>query len=190
MSPSPPRPIQSTDVRELDVRPMLRSGQEPFQIIMQAVNTLEPGQSLRLLASFRPVPLFSVMANRGYAASDRALEGGDWEVTFSPVNLSPGIEDVSIGSAPAAANWGDPIEELDLRNLVPPEPMVRILETLEELRGGDVMFVQLAREPIFLFPELAKRGHEWAGNFDATGTIYRLLVRHGGKEMQASGRHT
>ena len=43
-----------------------------------------------------------------------------------------------------------------------------------------VLFALLAREPVFLFPELAKRQHEWAGNFDASGTAYRLLVRHGG----------
>lgn len=59
--------------------------------------------------------------------------------------------------------------------------MVRILETMEELRSGETLFALLAREPLFLFPELAKRGHEWAGNFDASGTAYRLLIRHGGK---------
>ena len=51
---------------------------------------------------------------------------------------------------------------------------------LESLQQGDVLFALLAREPVFLFPELAKREHEWAGNFDASGTTYRLLVRHGG----------
>ena len=78
-------------------------------------------------------------------------------------------------------SWGNPIEELDLVDLEPPEPMVRILEALEDLKPGDVLFALLAREPVFLFPELAKRQHEWAGNFDASGTAYRLLVRHGGE---------
>ena len=174
-------PIPDTSpIRELDVRPMLLSGEEPFQAIMDAVSALAPGQALRLVAPFRPVPLFSVMANRGFAASDRALGDGDWEVTFSPIATEDTSEGLAIGSSPSAAFWGDPALELDLCDLEPPEPMVRILETLESLQPGDVLFALLAREPIFLFPELAKREHEWAGNFDATGTLYRLLIRHGG----------
>ncbi|CAH1668915.1 Universal stress protein [Hyphomicrobiales bacterium] len=176
---------EALPIRELDVRPMLRAGEEPFQAIMQAVSALAPGESLRLVAPFRPVPLFSVMANRGFAARDRALGGGDWEVVFSPVD-SLREEDaqdsagLALGSSPSAVFWGDPAIELDLIELEPPEPMVRILEALEGLQPGDVLFALLAREPVFLFPELAKRQHEWAGNFDASGTAYRLLVRHGG----------
>jgi len=165
---------------ELDVRPMLRAGEEPFQAIMDAVGALLPGQSLRLIAPFRPVPLFSVMANRGYAASDRALGDGGWEVVFSPVAPPDDSEGVAIGSSPSAVFWGIPVLELDLCELEPPEPMVRILEALESLQPGDVLFALLLREPVFLFPELAKREHEWAGNFDAAGTTYRLLIRHGG----------
>ena len=171
---------EASPIRELDVRPMLRAGEEPFQAIMDAVGALAPGESLRLIAPFRPVPLFSVMANRGYAASDRPLDGGDWEVLFSPVAGLQADAGLATGSSPSAMSWGDPIEELDLVDLEPPEPMVRILEALEDLKPGDVLFALLAREPVFLFPELAKRQHEWAGNFDAAGTAYRLLVRHGG----------
>ncbi len=57
--------------------------------------------------------------------------------------------------------------------------MVRILEALEDLQPGDVLFALLAREPVFLFPELTKRGHRWAGNFDASGASYRIFVRVG-----------
>jgi uncharacterized protein (DUF2249 family) len=176
---------EASSVRELDVRPLLRAGQEPFPAIMAAVDALGPGESLRLIVPFRPVPLFSVMANRGFSASDRPLEDGDWEVVFSPieagVKAEPGL---AAGSSPFAAFWGDPVEELDLVDLEPPEPMVRILETLEELKPGEVLFALLSREPLFLFPELAKRQHEWAGNFDASGTAYRLLVRHSGGSAQ------
>lgn len=85
--------------RELDVRPLLRAGEEPFQAIMEAVSSLAPGQPLRLIAPFRPVPLFSVMANRGFAASDRALDSGDWEVLFTPVQIPDESEGLAIGSS-------------------------------------------------------------------------------------------
>lgn len=171
--------IPQAEPHELDVRPLLHAGQEPFAAIMAAVDGLARGQALRLIAPFRPVPLYKVMANRGYGASERALPGSDWEVVFTPKGAMPVDTGLAAGSSPSAAGWKSPIEELDLRELDPPEPMVRILDTLGMLEAGDVLFALLSREPLFLFPELAKRGHEWAGNFDTAGRDYRLLIRHG-----------
>ena len=37
---------------ELDVRPLLKAGVEPFQAIMGAVDGLAPGQSLIVIAPF------------------------------------------------------------------------------------------------------------------------------------------
>ena len=48
-----------------DVRPELRAGGEPFPRIMQAVASLEPGQALRLLATFEPIPLYAVLGRKG-----------------------------------------------------------------------------------------------------------------------------
>ncbi|VDC29413.1 DUF2249 domain-containing protein [Pseudogemmobacter humi] len=165
---------------ELDVRPQLARGEEPFAAIMAAADALIPGQALRLIAPFRPVPLFNVMANRGYAASDRQLPGGGWEVTFTPVAEAAPEPGLAPGSAAAAILWPDPVLTLDLAGLEPPEPMVRILETVETMEPGSVLFALLDREPMFLFPELATRGHEWAGNFAQDGATYRLLIRAGG----------
>ncbi|WP_233253202.1 DUF2249 domain-containing protein [Paracoccus binzhouensis] len=164
---------------ELDVRTPLARGEEPFSAIMAAVDSLLPGQPLRLITPFRPVPLFGVMANRGFGASDRLLQGGAWEVTFTPVVGAGPEAGLTPGSAAGAALWPDPARTLDLTGLMPPEPMVRILETLEAMAAGEVLFALLDREPMFLFPELAMRHHEWAGNFAADGASYRLMVRRG-----------
>lgn len=162
----------------VDVRPILRSGGEPFQIIMEAVNGLLPGQGLKLLATFRPQPLFRVMANRGYDHEAQEIGGGDWEVLFTPQAGTAGSVAVSV-DADSPETWPDPSEHLDLSDLDPPEPMVRILAAADTLAPGEVLFAVLAREPVFLFPELEKRGHQWVGNFDATGSAYRILVRAG-----------
>ena len=74
----------------LDVRDILKAGGEPFSKIMAAVEALSPGQDLKLLATFKPVPLFAVMAGRGYAHSEREIGGGDWEVLFTPAAGSNG----------------------------------------------------------------------------------------------------
>lgn len=161
----------------LDVRPMLRSGGEPFQAIMQAVQDLRPGQGLKLLATFRPQPLFRVMEGRGFEYEALEIEGGDWEVLFTPLKEAASVETSVDADRPET--WPDPSEHLDLTDLDPPEPMVRILAAAEALKPGEVLFAVLSREPLFLFPELTKRGHQWAGNFDETGSAYRILVRIG-----------
>jgi Uncharacterized conserved protein (DUF2249) len=68
----------------VDVREVLKAGGEPFSDIMKAVAALQPGQGLKLLAIFKPVPLFSVMAEKGFSHNERAIGGGDWEVVFTP----------------------------------------------------------------------------------------------------------
>jgi hypothetical protein len=47
---------------------------------------------------------------------------------------------------------------LDNRGLEPPEPLVRILEALNELGEGCVLESQLDREPLLLYPQLEQRG--------------------------------
>ena len=167
---------------ELDVRPLLGRGEEPFGAIMAAADALAPGQALRLLAPFRPAPLFGVMANRGFGCQDRQREDGVWEVVFTPLQDAVAAAGMAPGSAPGAGLWPDPVRELDLLGLMPPEPMVRILEEITRLAPGEVLFALLDREPMFLFPELAQRGHEWAGNFARGGETYRLMVRAGAQD--------
>ncbi|MBU3030590.1 DUF2249 domain-containing protein [Paracoccus marinaquae] len=174
---------QTTDpIRELDVRPILASGQDPFGAIMDVVGSLPPGTSLRLIAPFQPTPLFSVMARQGYAAAPRQRGDGAWEVLFSPDTGSTTEQDLSPGSNREAMFWPDPAQSLDLTGLMPPEPMVRILATLEDMAPGEVLFALLEREPVFLFPELSAREHDWAGNLAADGAGYRLLIRRGGEK--------
>ncbi len=160
------------DILTLDVRPILAAGDEPFGAIMEAADTLAEGQILRLVAPFRPAPLFRVMERRGYTFTETALDGGDWQVDFHRP-----AQPLSLGSALEAATWPEPVASLDLTGLEPPEPMVRLLSAVEAATPGDVVFAVLDREPVFLFPKLAERGHQWAGNPEAQGERYRLLVR-------------
>lgn len=162
---------------DLDVRPILRAGGEPFEQILNTVNALKPGEGLRLFATFKPTPLLHVLGSKGFTHEAKELGGGDWEVKFSPSGApatnaaTPGKETVD------HSTWPDPVQHLDNRDLDPPEPMVKILAATESLAPGEVLSAFLCREPIFLFPELAKRGHSWRGGFEPDGTTYKVLVR-------------
>lgn len=168
----------TTEFVDVDVRPILRAGGEPFSAIMQAVDGLEPGQGVRLLATFKPIPLFGVMGSRGFSHEAIELDDGEWEVLFRPVGTSLTPPPVNPGGADVAA-WPEPSIDLDNRDLDPPEPMTRILEATERLKPGEVLSALLLREPRFLLPELAKRGHDWRGGFDPKRTTYKILVRVG-----------
>ena len=171
----------------LDVRPILRAGGEPFGAIMEAVAALAPGQSLRLLASFKPVPLFQVLGARGFEPSAREIGGGDWEVIFTPHDAAGEEEPAATAAAaPAEADeWPEPSIEIDNRDLDPPEPMVRTLALLEKLIPGEALAAILPREPLFLFKELEARGFRWRGAAEADGS-YRILIRAGQSRKIAS----
>lgn len=170
---------------QLDVRPILRAGGEPFEKIMEAVALLGPGQGLRLFATFKPVPLFSVLGSKGFSHEARQLEGGDWEILFQPTGAAADAASSATAAADVSA-WPDPVQHLDNRELDPPEPMVRILSTTEAMQDGDVLSALLCREPIFLLPELAKRGHAWRGGFEPDGKTYKILVRIGAGKQAAA----
>ncbi|HVX37387.1 MAG TPA: DUF2249 domain-containing protein [Hyphomicrobium sp.] len=170
--------MQTTFV-DVDVRPILRAGGEPFEKIMEAVNTLKPGQGLRLFATFKPTPLLHVLGSKGFTHEAKELSGGEWEVLFSPSGAPAKSEDTVKTTASADTPWPDPVEHLDNRDLDPPEPLVRILAATESMRPGEVLSALLCREPLFLFPELAKRGHSWRGGFEPDGKTYKVLVRIG-----------
>ena len=169
----------TTTYVDVDVRPILRAGGEPFEQIMEAVNVLKPGEGLRLFATFKPTPLLHVLGSKGFTHVSKELDGGEWEVVFSPSGTPP-TNEASVGTtAHNDTLWPEPIKNLDNRELDPPEPMVKILATAETMQPGEVLAALLRREPLFLFPELAKRGHSWRGGFEADGKTYRVLVRIG-----------
>ncbi|KRR27826.1 universal stress protein [Bradyrhizobium lablabi] len=163
-----------TEYIDVDVRPILRAGGEPFSVIMSALERLEPGQGLRLYATFKPVPLFAVMADKGFAHSAQALDAGEWEVLFTPAETK---QAAFVARAATFDTWPEPTVQLDNRDLEPPEPMVRILAAAEKLGPGETLSALLRREPVFLFPQLEKRGYRWLGGFSPDGATYELTVR-------------
>ncbi|MCC6381888.1 MAG: DUF2249 domain-containing protein [Dehalococcoidia bacterium] len=68
----------------LDVRDDIRAGREPFQRIMAAVQSLQPGQTMALINLFEHVPLYTVMDRRGFDHRAERTPEGDWQVLFVP----------------------------------------------------------------------------------------------------------
>jgi uncharacterized protein (DUF2249 family) len=66
----------------VDVREDIRRGDEPFDRIMQAVAALEDDQELVIVNVFEPVPLYSVLAQRGFSHETTRTAEGDWRIVF------------------------------------------------------------------------------------------------------------
>jgi uncharacterized protein (DUF2249 family) len=68
---------------ELDVRPILLAKQEPFKVIMEAVDELTNKEdTLVLHATFNPEPLLKVLKGKGFTNSVEKIEEDHWIVTF------------------------------------------------------------------------------------------------------------
>ena len=141
----------------LDVREEIRAGREPFSRIMQTVRQLQPDQALRLIAPFKPVPLFAVLGRQGFNHEATPLTDGDWEVRFTRSNPTAN------GAATAAtvadgADQGTGLVEVDARGLEPPRPLVTILEALTTLPDGATLRAHTDRRPMHLYAQLTNRG--------------------------------
>ena len=71
----------------------------------------------------------------------------------------------------------DGLPSLDLRSLEPPQPAVTILTFLARPDCGDAVLVRLAREPVFLYPELVEIGWSWVPRNVVPGDVHLLLTR-------------
>jgi uncharacterized protein (DUF2249 family) len=66
----------------VDVREDIRQGREPFEKIMAAVDRLEPDDTLLLINSFEPRPLYRVMVRNGFTHWAEQTADGDWKIYF------------------------------------------------------------------------------------------------------------
>jgi uncharacterized protein (DUF2249 family) len=158
-------PDKLTVAAEVDARPLQERGEEPFSAIMAAVARVPVGQALRLRNTFEPTPLYEVLSKRGLMP--RAIQHGpdEWEILF--LHSAPPAQSARAQPAPQARPVAAPanhdavpegVVTLDVSELPPPEPLVKILETLETLPPGSTLLVHHARRPIHLYPRLDALG--------------------------------
>ena len=69
-------------VLEIDARQMHARGEDPFFAVMDGARGVAQGQAFRLRNTFPPVPLFGVLANKGFANWAEEIGPQDWQITF------------------------------------------------------------------------------------------------------------
>ena len=68
--------------KTLDVRPIVAEGVEPFAKIRTAVDALQPGEGLSVVAPFLPSPLIEKLGSEGFQSRVERQSGSSWITHF------------------------------------------------------------------------------------------------------------
>lgn len=173
MDPPPPWSA-TTPVHELDARPIIAGGQDPFAAIMRALRQAPQGSVFRVRAPFEPAPLIALLGKRGWVPHV-TWEGEDCLASFWRPPAAGGEEgedgDGDVEALLAERLAGD---TLDVRGLEPPWPLQLVLHATERVLPLTVLH---QREPALLYPRLVERGLEWTVTQE--GGLYTIRIQPG-----------
>ena len=158
--------MENNNIVELDVRPILEGGVDPFNAIMEKLKEIDKSQTLLVINTFEPVPLLNILKTKGYKYTVERPEQGI-VYTYLTVDESAKEEnlqevsesDVELSFEDLERKYEGKLKTIDVRDLEMPMPMVTILETLEQLNTGEALYVHHKRLPQYLMPELDSRGY-------------------------------
>lgn len=185
-----PRPIPAfmkngnrSAVEELDVRPVIEGGNDPYAIIMGKVKQLPNGSILKLVNSFEPLPLIKILSKRGFEYYVEHVDADIVNTFFHKVGdfahtgqtQSEIKQDVDWGTV--LKKYEGKIVTVDVRNLEMPLPMLIILEKLDKLPDDNALYVHHKRIPVFLLPELQEKGFEYRIKEISQGEVHLLIYR-------------
>ena len=161
--------FQNLTAIQLDVRPALASGNDPLKLILTAIDGLKPTECLKLINTFEPLPLITLLAKRGFASYTERQKPDEVITWFakSENSVLP-AEDIPIADSDAEefntifeSFSPDNLHSIDVRELAMPLPMVTILSELKNLPKQKALFVLHKKVPVYLLPELKDRGFSY-----------------------------
>jgi len=158
--------MKKDKVVKLDVRPILATGTDPYHAIMDTLKTMNDDETLLIINTFEPVPLLNKLKSKGY---EYEVERPDNEIVHTyltkDINFTEtekeeknDIENMTFEEA--EEKFKGKMQEVDVRDLEMPLPMVSILHEVEKIAEDEVLYVHHKRLPQYLLPELETRG--WA----------------------------
>ncbi|MDH7603517.1 MAG: DUF2249 domain-containing protein [Melioribacter sp.] len=154
--------VPQEKIIQLDVRPIINSGKDPFLDIMSKVKNLKDDEVLLIINSFEPIPLYTVLGNKGFNHWTEKIDDA-FKVYFFKSGTTQKNLETEQKTEINLSNY-EKIIELDVRELPPPEPMMKILEKLADVDDKTVLLVHHHREPMMLYPKLEERGFKAIAN--------------------------
>jgi len=161
--------MRKETIVELDVRPILEGGTDPFEAIMAKLKTMDESHTLLIINTFEPIPLLNILKKKGYAYETERPENGvvhtylekfDGEAKEESDTTS--VSDLNFKQA--EQKFAGKMKEVDVRDLEMPMPMVTILEEIEGVAEGHALYVHHKKLPQYLIPEMEDRGYKWVSD--------------------------
>ncbi len=160
--------MNTDKIVDLDVRPVLDAGTDPFNVIMETLKTMDDDETLRIINTFEPIPLLNILKTKGYEyKSERPEEGIVHTFLWKSGEAQKEEEVLKDVNAPELSyedlerKYDGKLVEIDVRDLEMPMPMVSILEAIETLEEGQALYVHHKRLPQYLLPELKEREFDY-----------------------------
>lgn len=174
--------LKKDQIVDLDVRPILASGTDPLNIILEKIKNIQAGQTLRIINTFEPIPLINMLEKKGFVTYTDTIDANLVETYFhkrteaSPIDATP--------AAKTASGWDDTVrrfegktKSIDVRALEMPLPMITLLEALDELPSDKALYVYHKRIPVFLLPELAEKKFDYRVKEISDSEVHLLIYK-------------
>ncbi len=174
--------LQAEKIVLLDVRPVLENGKDPLKEILSKVKELQPGEALKIINTFEPTPLIAMLQKKGFAAFTEAVSPQQIETWFfresaEAFNEIPEESQTSSDWSGIMQRFAGNFQQIDVRELEMPQPMIKILERLDDLPEGKALFVIHKRLPVYLLPELAQRQFAYRSRELSEDEVHLIIFR-------------
>ena len=158
--------MKKNKIVEMDVRPILEGGVDPFEAIMAKLKTMNDDETLLIINTFEPIPLLNLLKKKGYVYETERPESGLVYTYLEKDDAQEKKEEKEVQKEAVSfkdieAKYANKMNEIDVRDLEMPMPMVSILEALEQLKEGQALYVHHKKLPQYLIPEMEDRGYKW-----------------------------
>ena len=174
--------LEANHIVTLDVRSMLARGNDPLKLIQQKVKELQQGQALKIINTFEPTPLIKLLEKQGFECYADKVEKDLVETYFykttadGNVQLEAKADDTNAWDE-ILKRYENKLQQIDVRHLEMPLPMMAILEALEKIPADTALYVHHKRIPVFLLAELKDRQFDFRIKEVSDGEVYLLIFK-------------
>lgn len=173
--------LKPGQIIEFDVRPLIDADEDPLPLIVKKVKSIQPGGALKIINSFEPTPLLSLLKKQGFESyvdviDDQLVETYFYKTGDSPVVINE-TENVAEGWDDFMKKFKDKMKTIDVREPEMPKPMLTILDALDNLPSETALFVYHKRIPVFLLPELKERKFDYRIKEISDNEVHLLIFK-------------
>ena len=173
-------------VMELDARGYLEQKKDPLKEILGMANRAGIGERLKIINSFEPVPLISLLIDKGFLYQTEYIADNvviTWfekkrpQAVTIPKLSDPSHAEKRVFDLALQGFAQGKVKYIDVRELEMPQPMIQILAKIDTLNEDELLYVYHKKLPVYLIPELNKRGLKFVINHTSDNALDMLIYR-------------